>query len=104
MGHHDHDGPTGALRTHDLAEPLDPCRIEAGRGLVEEQEARPLNQRAGERDSLALATRVRTEGTLGERAELEALPRRLEGSSGVETVELGRELDVLPAGEVAVTE
>ena len=76
---HHHDGAARSLVLQNLAERLDALRVEPGRRLVEEEELRRMYERAGQGDPLALPARIGPERPLGERPELEARARRLEG-------------------------
>ena len=85
------------------AEPA--ARVEAGRGLVEEEEPRPADQRGGEVEAAAHAAGVRLRDAVGGVLEVESLQElacALLRVGRAELVEPAEHPEVLAAGEVLV--
>ena len=93
------------LRPDHVPHPEPAARIEPGRRLVEEQEARPADQRAGEIEPPPHPARVRLRDPVGGLVEEEALEQLVGTASrlGVrELVEAAEHPEVLASGQVLV--
>ena len=80
-------------------------RVHARRRLVEKEDPRPVDERAGERETLLEAAREaarRLPRAPVEAAELDELPLALPGGDGRDTIGVPVEVEVLPHGEVGV--
>src|SRR5262245_31369022 len=78
--------------------------IETRPRLVEQEHARLVNERACERDALALAARQLAERSLAERARFDAGAGSLPAGFRIHAVDARRELDVLAPAELAIAE
>ena len=76
--------------------------VEAGGGLVEDQEARPAQQRGGDAKALAHPVRVAAHPVLGAGAELDHVEHLVDAPGGPVTVERGEEFEVLARAQVRV--
>ena len=104
VGAEDDRRASPGLLLEDPPETLGRRRVEACRGLVEEQEPRRLHQRPRQGDSLPLTARVRADRAVGEDVQLEAIRGDREGARRVAAVQRRRELDVLPPREIRIAE
>ena len=83
-----------------------PGRVEAGRGLVEDQQARAAQQRGGDPEPLAHAVRVAADLVLGAGAELDDVEHLVDPRGGTargpSTVQRGEQFEVLACAEIGV--
>ena len=77
-------------------------RVQAGRGLVEDQQARAPQQRGGDPEPLAHAVRVAADLVLGARASSTDLEHLVDPRAGAVAVERGEQFEVLAAGQIGV--
>ncbi len=106
VGHHQHDRALGLGLAEPLAERLGAVAIEAGERLVEQQQRRPGQQRAGQGQALDHAARVGPHRP-GPGPRLEADLVEQGGGAGRrvgDAVQPGEELEVLDRRQLAVTE
>ena len=78
------------------------ARVQAGGGLVEDQQPRVAQQRAGEPEALAHAVRVAADLVARAVGELDGVERGVDPRGRVAAVERGDELEVPAAGQVGV--
>ena len=74
--------PLGGLRAQEVAQPADPLRIEAVRGLVQYEAARIAEQGAREAEALPHAQRVRLHALVAGALELHQAQHLLHAASG----------------------
>ena len=79
-----------------------PAGIEAGGGLVEDQQPRTAQQRRRDPQALAHAVRVAADPVLGARAQLDDLEHLLDPARRAVAVERGQQLEVLARAQVGV--
>ena len=77
-------------------------RVEAGRGLVEHQQARAAQQRRGDPQALAHPVREAADAVAGARGQLDDLQHLVDALLCAVPVERGQQLEVLARGEVRV--
>ena len=77
-------------------------RVEAGRRLVQQQQARAADQRAGDAEALAHAVGVAADAILRPAGEVDGVERRVDLRARVAAVERRHQLEVLAAREVRV--
>src|SRR5262245_22009394 len=101
---HEHRGRSraGALR-QDLAEDLLTGVVEAGEGLIEEQQPRLGKKGPREREALRGPARQGPRPPVGGAVESEALELSVDASGG-KAMEAGEEAEVLPRRQVEVDE
>ena len=69
-----------------------PGRVEAGGGLVEDQQPRPAQQRGGDAQALAHPVRVAADLVLGARRELDDVEHLVDARAGAVAVERREQL------------
>ena len=79
-----------------------PAGIEAGRGLVEHQQARTPQQRRGDSQALAHPVREAAYAMGGPRGQLDDLQHLVDAFLGPISVERGQQLEVLARGEIRI--
>jgi hypothetical protein len=97
-GHQD-GGAVGGGLADQVADVVDPARVQAVGGLVEHQQPRRLEQRGGQREALAHAQRVPAHpvcGAAGQADPVEHLCHRCVRQAGA----AGEQVEDQPAGEV----
>ena len=102
VGREHHDGAARREDAQPIGDEADGPVVEAGERLVEEHEARSVQQRALQREPLPHAAREtadRIVRTIGEARRVEG---RVDKGARVEAVELREELQVLPRGQLRV--
>ncbi len=87
---------------HERAHVAHPGGVQAGRRLVEQEQARLADEGAGDAQPLAHAVRVAADLVLGAVAEVDRLERLLDAGPGVAAVEAGEQLEVAPAAQVRI--
>ena len=79
-----------------------PAGIQAGRGLVEQQQPRVAQQRGGDAEALAHPVRVAADPVALAVGELDDVEHLVDPPRGVAAVERGEQLEVLAARQVGV--
>ena len=79
-----------------------PGRVQAGRRLVEQQQLRVAQQRAGDPQPLAHAVRVAADLVARPVGEVDGVQRSIDPAGGTIAVERGDELEIAPAAHVRI--
>ena len=94
--------PSSARRRISSAHVAHPRRVEAGGGLVEDQQARAAQQRGGDAQALAHPVGVAAHAVLRPRGQLDDLEHLVDPLPRAATVERGEQFEVLASRQVGV--
>src|SRR5207247_1469819 len=79
-----------------------PGRVEPCRGLVEQEQARPAQQRSGDAEPLAHAVRVAPDAVARAIAQVDDLEHLVDPPGGAVAVERGQELEVRAPAQIRI--
>ena len=94
--------PSSTRAAHHPAELEDAGRVEAVRGLVQDQQLGVGQQAAGDAEPLAHAERVAADAVVGALAQADPLERRVDPAVRLGLARRGDDLEVLAAGQERV--
>ncbi len=94
--------PSDSKPLHELAHVAHACRVEAGRGLVEQQQLRVAQKRSGDAEPLPHPVRVAADAVLAAIAQLDDVEHLLDARARDATVEIAEQVQVAAAGQIRV--